>query len=149
MKEFWKNKAFNELSTVEWESLCDGCARCCLHKIEDEDTGEVFDTWVGCQYLDTETCHCNHYLQRNDLVKNCIWLTPDKALELKWIPKTCAYRLLAEGKELMEWHPLVSGDPESVHKAGISVRGKIVPELNVDPEEIVNYIMGDWDDELV
>jgi hypothetical protein len=126
---FWQNKTLSEMSAIEWESLCDGCAKCCLHKIEDEDNGEIFYTDVACNQLNLDSCQCKNFSKRTDLVDDCIELTKEKLASLKWLPQSCAYRLLGEGKELHWWHPLVSGDPNSVHTAGISVKGRCVPEV--------------------
>ena len=125
---FWKRKTLDEMSGAEWESLCDGCARCCLNKLEDIDTGEIFWTDVACTLLDGESCRCSDYRHRRRKVPDCVKLTPQSVRTLSWLPPTCAYRLLAEGRDLYWWHPLVSGDPSSVHAAGISVRGKTVSE---------------------
>ena len=125
---FWRTKALEEMTDAEWESLCDGCARCCLNKLEDEDTGRVVYTDVGCSLLDGESCRCSEYVHRSDKVPECVRLTPHEVRTLTWLPTTCAYRLVAEGRDLYDWHPLVSGDPDSVHRAGVSVRGKTVRE---------------------
>jgi uncharacterized cysteine cluster protein YcgN (CxxCxxCC family) len=138
---FWEVKSLHEMSTVEWESLCDGCARCCLHKLEDEDSGEVHYTSVVCKYLDESKCRCTSYQDRNTLVPDCVWLTPDTAAEFKWLPTTCAYRLLSEGKELAWWHPLVSGSQETVEEAGISIRGKCVSEAHVHQDGMEERII--------
>lgn len=131
---FWKTKTLAQLSTQEWESLCDGCARCCLIKAEDDDTAEIIYTEVACRLLDLETCRCMDYHNRHQQVLDCIGLTPDKVLTLSWLPMTCAYRLVAEGRDLYWWHPLVSRDPETVHLSGASVRGRALPENDVgDP----------------
>ena len=133
---YWRTKTLEEMTRAEWEALCDGCARCCLLKLEDEDTGEIAYTDIACRLLDTGTCRCTRYRQRLRLVPECVDLTPEQVRRLGWRPSTCAYRLLAEGRDLAWWHPLVSGDPETVHKAGISVRGRVVPERRGDdPEE--------------
>jgi uncharacterized cysteine cluster protein YcgN (CxxCxxCC family) len=132
---FWKAKPLDALSKAEWESLCDGCAKCCLHKLEDTDTGEIAQTNVACRLLDIGSCRCANYPQRSRYVPDCVILTPKNVGALKWMPKTCAYRLLAEGKDLFPWHPLVSGDPESVHRAGISVRGRAISERRAGPLE--------------
>ena len=135
---YWRTKTLEEMTRAEWEALCDGCARCCLLKLEDEDTGEIAYTDIACRLLDTGTCRCTRYRQRLRLVPECVDLTPEQVRRLGWLPSTCAYRLLAEGRDLAWWHPLVSGDPETVHKAGISVRGRVVPERRGDdPEERV------------
>jgi uncharacterized cysteine cluster protein YcgN (CxxCxxCC family) len=122
---FWKNKKLKEMSEAEWESLCDGCGRCCLEKLEDEDTGAIYFTNVCCQLFDEERCTCKDYPNRSQRVEDCVRLTPDKIRTLNWLPPSCAYRLLAEGRDLYWWHPLVSGDPTTVEAAGISVRGRI------------------------
>ena len=135
---FWKAKPLEALTRDEWESLCDGCAKCCLAKLEDEDTGEIAYTNVACRLLDLGTCRCTNYPERARFVPDCITLTPENVSQLRWMPSTCAYRLLAEGRDLPDWHPLVSGDPDSVHRVGISVRGRVVPERQaVDLEDYV------------
>lgn len=139
--QFWRSKTLYEMSESEWESLCDGCAKCCLHKLEDEDSGEVFYTDVACQLLDTDSCHCRDYPNRFSVVPDCFKLTPENVHHQTWLPETCAYRLLAEGKELSSWHPLVSGSDETVHREGVSVRGRVVPEQSVDPEELEERII--------
>lgn len=125
---FWKRKRLSEMTTEEWESLCDGCGKCCLNKIEDVETGEILPTNVACRLLDLGTCRCTNYAERKRLVPDCVVLTPGNIERIPWMPRTCAYRLIAEGKDLAWWHPLVSGDPESVHEAGISVCGRAVSE---------------------
>ena len=130
--EFWKRKSLAEMTSEEWESLCDGCALCCLQKIEDEDTGEIFFTDVACRLLDTDKCRCTSYQARAAKVANCLVLAADKPALFRWLPASCAYRLLAEGEDLPEWHPLKTGDPESVHDAGISVRGRVKSETETD-----------------
>jgi uncharacterized cysteine cluster protein YcgN (CxxCxxCC family) len=138
---FWETKALREMTVQEWESLCDGCARCCLHKLEDEDTEEVFYTNVACRYLDQDVCRCTEYQDRNRLVPNCVWLTPDDVDTFHWLPTTCAYRLVAEGKDLPNWHPLVSGRLESVREAGISVSGRCQSEVFVHEDEFEDRII--------
>ena len=127
--EFWKRKSLKEMSRVEWESLCDGCALCCLHKIEDEETGDIYYTDIACKLLNVDTCRCRNYAQRTKLVTDCLVLSVDDPDAFDWLPSSCAYRRLAENKPLPDWHPLITGDAESVHKAGISMRGKAVSEL--------------------
>jgi uncharacterized cysteine cluster protein YcgN (CxxCxxCC family) len=139
---FWRRKTLAEMTPDEWESLCDGCGRCCLNKLEDEDTGRVYYTDVGCRLLDGATCRCKDYRRRSKLVEDCVRLSPDNVAGLKWLPPTCAYRLVARGRDLYWWHPLVSGDPETVHAAGISVRGRVaVSEENISVEEYEERIV--------
>ena len=127
-KPFWKTKTLDEMSDAEWESLCDGCGKCCLIGIEDEANGEILLTDVACKLFDGATCRCSDYANRKAKVPDCVKLTPQNVKELYWLPKTCAYRLVANGEDLRWWHPLVSGDPETVYKANVSVRGKTHPE---------------------
>jgi uncharacterized protein len=136
---FWIRKTLAEMSTAEWESLCDGCAQCCLYKLEDEDTGQIYYTRVVCRFLDLDTCRCKFYSERNTLMPTCILLTPELASTLNWLPKTCTYRLLAEGKDLPSWHPLVSGDAGTVHRAKISVRYRAIPEEMADMDNLDGY----------
>ncbi len=129
-KPFWETKTLDAMTRAEWESLCDGCGKCCLHKLEDEDTGELLATNVACKLLDRRSGMCTDYKRRKIFVPECVRLTPALLRELDWLPSTCAYRLLEQGDPLPEWHPLISGDPESVHRAGQSVRGWTVSELD-------------------
>ena len=122
---FWVAKPLAAMTTEEWESLCDGCGRCCLVKLEDQDTGEVHYTDVACTLFGVDSCRCRDYPNRQSIVPDCVRLTPQKVSTISWLPDSCAYRLLAEGRELRWWHPLVSGDPDTVHLAGISVRGEV------------------------
>jgi uncharacterized cysteine cluster protein YcgN (CxxCxxCC family) len=139
---FWREKPMNALSPTEWESLCDGCGRCCVIKLEDEDNGNIFYTDIACRLFDDQTCRCGNYGLRSQLVKGCVVLTPKTLSDVAhWMPTTCAYRLLYEGKPLFDWHPLVSGDPESVHAAGISLRGGVVPEYELGEEEFEDHIV--------
>ncbi len=140
--KFWERHDLRQLTPTEWEALCDGCGKCCLNKLEDADTGEVALTRVACRLLDDETCRCAQYDIRKQFVPECVVLTPDTLPEIAyWMPTTCAYRLLNDGKPLPEWHPLITGTPESVHEAGVSVRGWTVPEFEI-PEE-------DWEDHII
>tara|TARA_B110000008_G_scaffold70112_1_gene71178 strand:- start:129 stop:569 length:441 start_codon:yes stop_codon:yes gene_type:complete len=138
---FWETTSLKDMTRKQWESLCDGCALCCLHKLEDEDTEEVYYTDVHCRYMDTTNCNCTVYLERQEKVPNCVWLTPDQASEFHWLPDSCAYRVLAEGRKLADWHPLISGDPNSVHEAGVSIKGKGVADNQVAEE--------DWEDHII
>lgn len=122
------------MSPTEWEALCDGCGRCCLLKLEDEDAGEIFHSDVRCQLLDGDTCRCTDYANRKAKVPDCIKLTPGNVRSISWIPPSCAYKRLAEGRGLAWWHPLVSGDPNTVVAAGVSVRGLTVAEDEVEPD---------------
>jgi uncharacterized cysteine cluster protein YcgN (CxxCxxCC family) len=124
-RPFWRAKTLEQMNESEWESLCDGCARCCLIKLEDEDDGKILNTDIGCRLLDGATCRCKDYARRARRVPDCVSLTPQAVRTLTWLPPTCAYRLIAEGKDLFDWHPLKSGRAESVHEAGVSVRGRV------------------------
>lgn len=144
MTDWWNEKTLAELSTDEWEALCDGCAKCCLHKLEDEDSGEVYYTKIRCRHLDESTCRCTDYPNRSVLVPHCIALRSVDWEALNWLPNTCAYRLRALELPLPDWHPLVSGNSESVHEAGVSIRGRAVSDEFVHPdgydEHIVHWI---------
>jgi len=133
---FWESKNPDEFTRQEWEAICDGCARCCLHVLEDEDDGMRYQTNICCRYLDLQSCRCTQYENRSQLVPSCVTLTPENFKQLDFLPATCAYRCLAENKALPAWHPLVSQDPRSVHDAGISIRFWATPEDEVvDLEE--------------
>ncbi len=136
---FWQTKSLAEMTLAEWESLCDGCGKCCLHKLQDSGSGELFQTNVACHLLDLDSARCTRYSVRFQLVPDCIQLNSQKIERFAWLPNTCAYRLLAEGKDLPEWHPLLSGDSRSVHRAGMSVRGWTISELHV--QQLEEHIM--------
>ncbi|TCP63089.1 hypothetical protein EV663_101356 [Rhodovulum bhavnagarense] len=139
---FWMRFPLDRLSDREWEALCDGCGKCCLNKLEDEDTAEVVFTRIACRLLDGETCRCGNYHCRKAIVPECVVLTPGTIADVAyWMPATCAYRLLWEGKPLPDWHPLITGDAESVHAAGMSVRGWTLPEFEVPIEDWEDYII--------
>ena len=132
---FWQTKTLAEMTAAEWESLCDGCGRCCLHKLRHDDTGELSFTNVACRLLDLHTCRCGNYAKRRRIVPDCVQLTPKSVQDIDWLPPSCAYRRVAEGKGLAWWHPLVSGTPETVHEAGVSVRGRSIGERRAGPLE--------------
>ncbi len=141
-QRFWERKPLDKMSQKEWEALCDGCGKCCLNKLEDEDSGEVALTRVACRLLDDETCRCAHYENRHHFVPDCLVLRPDNLdLHAYWLPQTCAYHLLWLGKPLPEWHPLITGTQQSVHDAGISVSGMTVSEFDTPLEE--------WEDHII
>jgi uncharacterized cysteine cluster protein YcgN (CxxCxxCC family) len=132
---FWREKPLSAMSRKEWESLCDGCGRCCLHKLRDEDTDEITFTNVACRLLDLKTCQCSDYVNRRARVPDCVQLTPAKLKKVDWLPPSCAYRLLSEGKDLYPWHPLISGTPDSVRKAGAAINGRALSERDAGPLE--------------
>lgn len=138
---FWQRKRLDEMSPAEWESLCDGCGKCCLAKLEDEDNGDVYYTDIVCRYMDSDNCRCTVYENRAAKVPECLVLTPATLGDYYWLPYTCAYRTLAEGRPLPDWHPLRSGSPESVHEAGVSIRHRVVPETDVPEEEWEEHII--------
>ena len=141
MKPFWETTPLTEMSAAEWESLCDGCGLCCLNKLEDWDTGEVVFTSVACRLLDGESCRCSSYPNRQDIVPDCIQLTPEAVHEIPWLPPTCGYRLVSEGKDLPRWHHLVCGDRDAVHHERISQSGRMLAEGSVAED--------DWEDHLI
>ncbi len=139
---FWETTPLTKMTSREWEALCDGCGKCCLNKLEDEDTEEVALTRVACRLLDDATCRCAHYENRHEFVPDCIVLRPDNLdTHAYWMPQTCAYRLLWQGKPLPDWHPLITGTAQSVHDAGVSVQGRTVSEFDVPFEE--------WEDHII
>ncbi|WP_321345891.1 YcgN family cysteine cluster protein [Breoghania sp.] len=140
---FWRAKSLEALTPAEWESLCDGCGRCCLNKLEDWDTGQIEWTNIACTLLDGETCRCRDYENRQATVPDCVQLTPSEVRTLTWLPPTCAYKLVADGHDLYWWHPLISGSSETVHEAGISVRGRTISEDGMELEDYENHLV-DW-----
>ena len=139
---FWETVPMDRMNRAEWEALCDGCGKCCLNKLEDEETGEVALTRLACRLLDDESCLCSQYPIRHQFVPECVVLTPKTLRDnLYWLPQTCAYRLVVEGRPLYPWHPLISGEPETVHAAGVSVRGLTIPEFEVGED--------DWEDHII
>ena len=143
-RPFWKTKSLTQLTHQEWESLCDGCGKCCVLKLEDMDTEAVYYTDVACKMLDCQTGKCRDYDNRKQHVPDCVLLTPQSVEQLAWMPKTCAYRLVHEGHDLPDWHPLVSGDTETVRQAGQCVAGRVFPEGSVEDEDMADHIT-DWD----
>ena len=136
---FWRNKSLGKITAAQWESLCDGCGICCLEKLEDVGTGVFEYTAVACRHLDTTSSRCRIYDRRHKLNSDCIRLTAETLKSLHWLPDTCAYRRLAEGRDLPPWHPLVSGNPESVHKEGVSIRDRVLSALYVHPDDLEAY----------
>ncbi len=145
---FWETKQLEEMTPDEWESLCDGCAKCCLIKLEDEETGDIALTRLHCKLLDAETCRCSDYPNRKRHVPDCVILTPKDVSELRWMPASCSYRLIHEGKPLPDWHHLISGDPELIHQKGGSIMGRTLSEETLfdpdDAEQIEEWIV-DWE----
>jgi uncharacterized cysteine cluster protein YcgN (CxxCxxCC family) len=141
MQPFWETKQLHELNAAEWEALCDGCAKCCVHKLQVEETGQVHYTCVACRLLDVNTCRCTNYENRHELVPECAVLAPDHPEHFEWMPETCAYRLRHEGKPLPDWHPLITGDPQSVHAHGASARKKLIPEFLADGEDLEKHVV--------
>jgi len=142
-RPYWETKALEDMTPEEWEGLCDGCGRCCLNKLEDEDTGEIVLTRLACALLDIGKCRCSDYENRFAKMPDCINLTPEKVRTLSWLPSSCGYRRVKEGRGLAWWHPLVSGDPETVHQAGISVRDFARSEKGVKEHNWARYIIGE------
>lgn len=140
-KYFWQTKSLTEMSDDEWESLCDGCGRCCLVKFEDEETGRLLYTDIACRLLNLESCRCRDYPNRTSLVSDCMNIRQMDTSEYDQLPLTCAYRRLNEGQPLFDWHPLISGTSESVVRAGISVKGGVISEEYVHPDEILDRAM--------
>lgn len=145
MEQFWIEKSLEEMSPQEWEQLCDGCGKCCLSKLEDEDTGDIYWTSVGCRLFDDESCSCSDYENRQAKVPDCVRLTPAKVRTITWLPSTCAYRLLAQGQPLYWWHHLVSGSRQTVHDAGISIKGCVTASEDdlVAPEDYFAHMLAE------
>jgi len=140
--KFWETKRLDQMNKAEWEAICDGCGKCCLNKLEDEDTGEVALTRVACRLLDNESCLCSQYPIRHQFVPECIVLTPKTIADnMYWLPRTCGYRLLYEGRKLYDWHPLIAGNTEAIHEAGVTMQGRTVPEFEVHED--------DWEDHII
>ena len=142
-RPFWETKAIDALTEAEWESLCDGCGQCCLLKLEDEDTGDVYLTRLACRLLDVGHCRCKDYANRHAVMADCLSIGPDNVASIAWLPESCAYRRVAEGRGLAWWHPLVSGDPATVHQAGVSVRDWAVAEDRARVPSLAHYIIGE------
>jgi len=142
-KGFWRHKKLTELSPEEWEAICDGCGICCLYKVEYEDTSEVELTNIVCRFLDLECIRCQLYDDRHSAMPTCIKLTPSEVATIKWLPETCAYLLIMRGQPLPDWHPLESGNPQSIHDRGISVKGKVIRETEADLNRIEDYVIDD------
>jgi len=142
-KPFYETKSPGEMTRAEWESLCEGCGKCCTVLLQEEDSQRVWRTDVACKLLDLNTVRCSDYENRHARVPGCVKLTPDNLSALSWMPDTCAYRLLNEGRALPDWHPLKTGDPESVVRAGISVRGALISESEVDEDALEDHIVGE------
>ncbi|MFE8069693.1 YcgN family cysteine cluster protein [Marinobacteraceae bacterium S3BR75-40.1] len=140
-EHFWERKSLREMSPKEWESLCDGCGKCCLQKLQDEDTEVVHYTHLACQYLDQETCRCSVYPERLEKVPECVDLTPDELDAFKWLPASCAYRRLSEGRGLPDWHPLLTGSSKAMHEGGHSVQGRTLVDVAVPEEEWDGHII--------
>jgi hypothetical protein len=140
-KPFWETKNLGELNQTEWESLCDGCGQCCLIRFEDSETGAVGTTSVVCRLFEVESCRCSRYSERHHLVQDCVRLDPDSVSDFSWLPKTCAYRLLDEGRPLYEWHPLLAGNRDEIRRSGVSVYGNVVSEKNVHPDDLAWQIV--------
>ena len=140
MTRFWEKKALHEMTTEEWESLCDGCGQCCLVKLEDEETAEVYRTNVSCRLLDVESCRCTDYQHRFERVPECVLVSLEKADQFEWMPDTCAYRLLYEGNELFDWHPLISGSDKEIHNSSISVRAYAISEEYIHPDQLQDHL---------
>ncbi len=141
MNEFWKEKSLKEMTHEEWESLCDGCGKCCLQKLQDEETGQIYYTQLSCHLMDNDTARCTDYQNRLVRVPSCIKLTRERITEFEWLPFSCAYRRVYEGRGLADWHYLVCGDRNAVHRAGVSVAGRVIHNEGVLEE--------DWEEHII
>lgn len=141
---FWKTKTLEEMTRKEWESLCDGCAKCCIVKFEDEETGALAYTNLHCKLLNGSTCQCSDYRNRKKYVPDCVKLTPESVAAVDWLPDSCAYRLVQDGRDLPDWHHLVCGDRNRIHEEGHSVRGRTISEEGITEEDQEDYII-DWE----
>ena len=146
MARFWE-KPLHQLTPSEWEALCDGCGKCCLNKLEDWDTGEIYWTNIGCELLNCENGRCKDYQNRFKKVQDCIQLTPENIRTISWLPPTCAYRLIRDGEDLYDWHPLISGDPKTVETAGVSIVGRAVEDAGYQPEDYEEHLV-EWPREI-
>ena len=138
---FWQTKRLEEMTASEWESLCDRCGKCCLHKLEDEDTSDVYYTSVACKLLDTDSCHCSNYPNRKQIVPDCTVLTIADVRHFHWLPETCAYRLISENKSLYDWHPLITGSDAAIHAADASVKDWVQSEKDIVGDDLEDYII--------
>lgn len=141
--KFWETIPFEQLNEQQWESICDGCAQCCAHKLQCDETEEIFYTNIVCQHLDSQKCQCGVYGDRHTYVPDCIKITPENASQLTWIPETCGYKRLANGLPLPDWHPLITGDPLSTHKAHMTVHTKVISEKDIDMDDLEDYLVDD------
>lgn len=141
MTQFWQTKSLEQMNAEEWELLCDGCAKCCLVKLQDIDNDDIFYTNVSCELLDTDSCRCRDYAGRHKVVDDCIKLDKDNIHRLSWLPSSCSYRLIAAGKSLPEWHHLISGSRQTLHSYGASLRGRVISELDVSDDDIEDHII--------
>lgn len=150
-KPFWQDKSLSEMSATEWESLCDGCGKCCLIRLEDDETGDIYTTDVHCKLFDNQSCQCTDYPNRKAKVPDCVILKPSTVAQLKWMPRTCSYRLLSEGKDLPDWHHLRTGSRNTIHDQGMSVQGATVSEVGLSEAELMERLTvwpgePDWDE---
>ncbi|MDE0746510.1 MAG: YcgN family cysteine cluster protein [Porticoccaceae bacterium] len=141
MDNFWQTKTLEQMDSIEWEALCDGCAKCCLVKLEDHESAEIFHTNVTCELLDIDSCQCSNYSGRHSVVNDCIALDQNNIHALSWLPKSCSYRLIADGQPLPDWHYLISGSKQTIHAYGASLQGWVVSELDVRDDDIQDHVI--------